>query len=170
MFWKKDKQPNLPKEDNITYPYRFCDVYISDKYKQILFVPHGEVGNGMYAEVDNLIIDTWPCKFKDLQTNIEEVLRRYLAKTTWTKGKWPSFDNSKAKSQQSYETDYIRLTLETDNSRGYRKGEVERIKVSARPTRLDNTYRLTGTAHLVDTQVAQVVLDIFEACMQIRGI
>lgn len=168
MFWKKDKQSNSVKQDNFSHPYRFCDIYISDKYKQILFVPYGKVDNGMYAEVDNLIIDSWPCKFQDLETNIEEVLRRFLPKTIYAKGEWPSFDKSKAKSKKSYESDYIRLRLETDTSRGYGDGEVERIKVTAQPTALDNTYSLTGCTHLLNTEIAQVVLDIFEACMKIR--
>jgi len=169
MFWKKDKQSNSDKEDNFPHPYRFCDLYISDKYKQILFVPYGKVDNGTYAEVDNLIIDNWPCKFQDLETNIEEALKRFSAKTVWIKGKWPSYDNSKAKTQKSYEADYIRLRLETDRNRSYGDGEVERIKVTAQPTSLDNTFHLTGTGHLLDTKIAQIVLDIFEACLKIRN-
>jgi hypothetical protein len=123
----------------------------------------------MYTELDNLIIDNWPCKFQDLEINIEEVLRRSLAKAIYAKGNWPSFERSKAKSQKSYETDYIKLRLETDLSRSYGEGEVERVKVTARPTELDNTYSLTGCGHLLNTKVAQIVIDIFEACMKIRN-
>jgi len=71
MLWKKNKQSNSDKEDKIPYLYRFCDLYISDKYKQILFVPYGKIDNSGYAEVDNLIIDNWPCTFQELETNIE---------------------------------------------------------------------------------------------------
>lgn len=169
MFFIKNKEINRPKADDFPHPRRFCDLYISDKYKEILFVPWGKVDNGMYAEVDNLIIDVWPCKFQDLQQNIENVLKRYLSKTAYVKGKWPSLDNSQAKSQKSFESDYIRIRLETDTSRSYSDGEVERIKVSAQPTALDNTYSLTGCGHLLNTQVAQIVLDIFEACSKIRN-
>ena len=169
MFWKKDKESNSVKEENSPYPYRFGDLYISDKYKQILFVPYGKVDNGTYAEVDNLIIDNWPCKFQDLETNLEAILKRFSAKTILVKGKWPSYDNSKAKTQKSYEADYIRLRLETDRSRSYGDGEVERIKVTAQPTSLDDTFHLSGTGHSLDTKVAQIVLDIFEACLKIRN-
>lgn len=167
MFWKKEKQLSMSETQSLSYPYRFCDLHISEKYKQILFVPFRKVSEGIYAEVGNLIIDSWPCKFADLQVNIEEALSRFST-TAIRQEKWPSFQHSKAKSQQSFEADYIRLRLETDKSRSYKDGEVERIKVTARPTLLDNTYSLTGCAHLIDTKVAQVVIDIFEGCMKIR--
>jgi hypothetical protein len=169
MFWKKNKQPTPDNEDYFPHPYRFCNLFISDKHKQILFVPYGQVDNGMYAEIDNIIVDNWPCKFEDLETNIEVTLKRFSNKITWIKGKWPSYDTSKAKSQQSYETDYISLRLETDRSRSYGDGEVERIKVTAQPTPLDDTYCLTGTGHLLDTKIAQIVIDILEACIKIRN-
>jgi len=163
MFWKKKTQ------DKSSRQRRFCDLYISDKYKQIIFVPYGKADSGLYAEVDNLIIDAWPCKFQDLQTNIEETLNRYLPSTVYVKSKWPSYENSKAKSQKSFESDYIRIRLETDLSRPYGDGEVERIEVSATPTPLDTTFSLVGCTHLLDTKVAQVVLDIFEACLKIQS-
>jgi len=169
MFWKKNKQSNVVKEDNCPYPFRFCDLYISDKHKEILFVPYGKAGNIMHAEVDNIIIDKWPCKFQDLDTNIKEALNRYLTTTIWKKGKRPSYNISKAKTQKSFETDYIRLRLETDRSRNYGEREVERIKVTAQPTLLDNTFKLTGTDHLLDTKIAQIVVDIFDACLKIRN-
>ncbi len=169
MLWTKTIRTNSDKQINLPHPYRFCNLYISDKFKQILFTPFGGLENGMHAEVDNIIVDTWPCKFEDLQTNIEETLRRFSDKAIYVKGKWPSFDNSKAKSHRSFETDYITIRLETDLTRNYGEHEVERIKVSARPTSLDNTYTLNGCGHLIDTKVAQIVLDIFEACLKIRS-
>lgn len=123
----------------------------------------------MYVELDNLIIDKWPCRFQDLQTNIEEALKRFSPTATYIKGKWLGFERSQAKSQRSYETDYIRIRLETDLSRSYEDGEVERIKVTAHPTALDDTYSLVGCTHLLDTKVAQIVVDIYEACMKIKS-
>ena len=169
MFWKRDNKQASANNNHFPHPYRICDICISEKYHEILFVPYGKVENGMHAEVDNLIIAKWPCKFEDLQLNIEEILRRYLSQTTYVKGKWPSFEKSKAKSQKSYETDYVRIRLGTDLSSSYGDGEVERIKVNAQPTLLDNTFSLVGCTHLLDTKVAQVVLDIYEACMKIRS-
>jgi hypothetical protein len=72
-------------------------------------------------------------------------------------------------SQKSFESEYICLRLETDLSRGYGDGEVERIKVSAIPTSLIDSYSLIGYGHLFDTNVAQIVLDIFNACVKIRS-
>lgn len=168
MFWKKDNNLKSPSESTRKYPYRFCNLHISEKYKEILFVPYGKIENGIHAEVDNIIIDTWPCRYEDLQKNIELTLNSYAEKTIWIKGRWPSFDKSKAKSQLSYRSDYVIIRLETDNSKQYGDGEVERIKVTAQPTEIDNTYSLTGTGHLLDTKIAQIVLDIFEACSKIR--
>src|ERR1700704_5823487 len=133
MFWKKRNKATADKEGHFPHPYRFCHIYISYKYNQVLFVPYGKTGNGSYSEVDNLIIDSWPCKFGDLQTNIEEVLKRFLDKHEHVKGKWPSYEKSKAPSQKSFESDYIDLRLETDMARSYEEGEVERIRVSAQP-------------------------------------
>jgi hypothetical protein len=170
MFWKKNKQSSSVKPENFPHPFRFCDLYISDKYKQILFVPYGQADNGTYAEVDNLIIDNWPCNSKDLETNIEEALRRFSPKATWVKGKWPSYDNSKAKSKKSYEVDYVRLTLETDRSRSYGDGEVERIKVTAQPTPLDNTYHLTGTTHLLTRKLHKSFLTFLKLAQKLETI
>jgi hypothetical protein len=169
MLWIGKTRTINDQQINLPHPYRFCKLYISDKFKQILFTPFGKIENGMHAEVDSIIIDTWPCKFEDLQTNIEETLRRFSPKTVYVKGKWPSFDCSKAKSQRSFETDYVTFRLETDLTKNYGEHEVERIKVSAQPTILDNTYSLNGCGHLIDTKVAQIVLDIFEACLKIRS-
>jgi hypothetical protein len=169
MFWKKENKQTLSKDNHFPHPFRFCNLFISEKYHEFLFVPYGKVDNWAHVEVDNLIIDTWPCKFQDLQSNIEEVLKRYLPKTEYIKGKWPSFEKSKAKSKKSFETDYIRIRLETDLSQSYGDGEVERIKVSAQPSVLDNTFSLVGSTHLLDTQVAQIVIDILEACMKLRS-
>ena len=160
----------VTSQDKLPFPVRYCDLYISDKYKQILFVPYGKIDIGINAEVDRVIADSWPCKFQDLQANIEEALNRYLPATTYIKGKWPSYDHSKAKTQKSFELDYLRIRLATDLSREYGEREVERIRVTAQPTPLDTTYQLVGTGHLIDTKIAQIVIDIYEACMKIRGI
>jgi hypothetical protein len=159
---------------NITYPYRHCGVYISTKYKHIMFVPLGRIKNGMSAEHENVISDVWPCDFGKLRENIEEALDRALVAHSnfdpfkYRPGHYPSYDNSKAKSETSFRSEYVLLRVETDNAREYGQGEAERVKVIAHPTSLDTTYRLTGTYHLLDTKVAQLVLDIFEACMKIR--
>jgi hypothetical protein len=158
----------------LAYPSRHCDIYISTKYKQILFVPFGRIKGGMSAEHENIISDVWPCDFGKLQENINEALDRSLVahanfdRVKFGRGNYPSYNNSKAKSESSFQSDYVKLRLETDTSREYGKGEAERIKVTAQPTALETTYRLTGTYHLIDTEVAQLILDIFEACMKIR--
>jgi hypothetical protein len=169
MFWKKEKQIQPIKPENLSRPYRFCIVYISDKYKHIIFVPQGKIIIGAYAELENIIEDVWPCDFGQLQKNIEEALNRFLESTQYIKGNWPSYKNSKAKSQKSFESDYIAVWLETDLSKPYGEKEVERIRVTAHPTLLDNTYCLTGTGHLLDTKIAQILCDIFDACLKIRS-
>ena len=46
---------------------------------------------------------------------------------------------------------------------------MERITVTARPTALDTNYSLVGAGHLLDTKIAQIVIDIAEACDKIRS-
>ena len=167
MFWKKAKEIEQSQQSSLPHPYRACTIYISEKFKQIILVPLGRIAIG-HAELENIITDSWPCDFGQLQSNIEETLNRYQEKTEY-KGIWPSYDNSKSKTQKSFETDYIHFNLETDLSRNYGEKEVERIKVTARPTKLDNTYCLIGTSHLLGTKIAQIVCDIFDACAKIRS-
>jgi hypothetical protein len=158
----------------IIHPYRHCDIYISTKYKHILFVPFGHVRHGISAEHDNVISDTWPCDFGKLQENIEECLKRALVPHVeydhfqYGRGNYPSYNHSKSKSENSFHADYVKLRVETDETRPHSKGEAERIKVTASPSPLEDTYVLTGIYHLMDTKVAQLVLDIFEACTKIR--
>ena len=157
-----------PKKENFfPYPDRYCWLFISAKFKHILFVPLGRIDIGAHVELDNLLSDDWPCNIGKLQSNIEETLNRYLPSTVHVKGQWPSYNNSKAKSQRSFEFDYISIWVATDNSKGYRGGEAERIKISCYPTSLE-TYSLVGIRHLVDTQVAQMVIDIFEGSSKIK--
>ncbi len=153
------------------YPLRACNVYISEKYQQILFVPFGKAETGLHIEQENIITDTWPCKFQDLQINIEEALNRYQPLVPYDKDNhvWRTFDLSKAKTRRSFETDYISIHLSTDTTKEYGSQEKERIRVSAEPTLLENTYSLTGCSHLNDTRIAQITLDIYNACIKIRS-
>lgn len=167
-MFKRTKKPGTEKDAHRSYPDRFCDLYISRKNNQILFVPYGKMDIGAYAEIDDIIIDTWPCDFGKLQANIEATLGKFAPAASFVKGKWPSYEASKATSQRAYESDYIRLRLQTDQSGSYGDGEVERITVTARPTALDTTYSLVGTGHLLDTKIAQIVVDIADACYKIR--
>ncbi|WP_343303795.1 hypothetical protein AAHN97_19710 [Chitinophaga niabensis] len=116
-------------------------------------------------------MDTWPCKFQDLQTNIEEALNRYQPLVPYDKDKsfWHTFDLSKAKTRRSFETDYISIHLSTDTTKEYGSHEIERIRVSAEPSPQDNTYSLAGCSHLVETRIAQITLDIYKACVKIRS-
>lgn len=168
MFWKKSKSSHQAHQNNFPYSHRCCSLYISSKYNQILFVPQGKADIGLYIELENIEADSWPCSFEKLQLNIEDALNKYQSSATYTKGNWPSYNKSNAKSQKSFEFDYISIWLETDLTKEYGKKEVERIKVSAQPSSLDNTYSLVGCGHLLDTKVAQIVIDIFEGCSKIR--
>ncbi|SIO52725.1 hypothetical protein [Chitinophaga niabensis] len=166
MFWNKKKRSQAGK-----YPYRACNIYISEKHQQILFVPFGRADIGLHIEQENVIVDTWPCKFQDLQTNIEEALNRYQLLVPYDKDNlvWHSFDLSKAKTRHSFEADYISLHLSTDTTKEYGSHEKERIRVSAEPNPPDSTYSLTGCSHLTDTRIAQITLDIYDACVKIRS-
>jgi hypothetical protein len=169
MFWRKRDSALPEKKAPPAYPKRYCCLRISTKNRQILFVPFGITDIGIYAELDDIIVDTWPCDFGKLQTNIEATLDKFAPTTNYIKGRWPSYEASKAKSQTAYQADYISVSLDTDHTRPYGEEEVERITVNARPTALDTTYSLVGTSHLLGTSIAQIVVDIAEACDRIRG-
>jgi hypothetical protein len=168
MFNKWKNTAVAEKDNHRSYPYRYCALYISSKNRQILFVPYGKMEIGAFAEIDDVIVDTWPCDFGKLQANIEATLGKFAPVVSYVKGKWPSYEASKATSRRAYESDYIGIRLETDQSKSYGDGEVERITVSAIPTALDTSYSLVGTGHLLDTKIAQIVIDIADACEKIR--
>lgn len=160
MFWKKEM-----KEITI----RSCSLNIGEKYNQILFVPYGQIANGLNVELDDIIIDNWPCDFGDLQENINKTLDKYKPKYIQSDTLWYSQLKSKAKTIKSFETDYLNIHLYTDISRKYGEGEVERISVSTQPSKLEDTYRIIGCGHLIESKVAQIVIDIYNASMKIRN-
>lgn len=61
------------------------------------------------------------------------------------------------------------MSLATDMDREYEQGEVDKIIVKATPVDwTEDTYKLIGENHLVETKFAQVVVDIYNACEKIR--
>ncbi|MEP0266852.1 hypothetical protein [Dokdonia sp.] len=181
MFWKR--KPKIiktsdsyinnenPRED---FPYleRSCQIYISEKYQEILFVPYGKMESWMLKELDAVVVKKWPMDFGDLQNTILTTLDTYeysLPDQEPNIKNWHSFNSSKAKTQRSFKTDYISISLRTDLKTKYGQKEVERIIVETSPFDLNkDSYKLTGTAHLIETGIAQIVLDIFHACLKIK--
>src|SRR5688500_18101044 len=94
--------------------HRMCYLYICARYKEILFVPFGTVNSGVSAEMDDIIVDSWPCNFGKLQENINTTLDKFKSSITYDSNIWPSFRRSKAKSKTSYQNDYIAIRLATD--------------------------------------------------------
>jgi hypothetical protein len=175
MFWNKISDffglGNKTKAETHPYAGRHCWLYISSRYKEILFVPMGKVDPWMSRELDAVIVKPWPISIGELQDTIQATLdncKSPVEKLEPSKDRWFSLKASKAKTQQSLKVDYVLMRLFTDLERPYAKGEVERIKVSAAPFGQSGTYRLTGETHLSETRLAQIVLDIFSACETIR--
>jgi hypothetical protein len=181
MFWKNNKSKPLEfgseekkKRESFPYPERQCWLYISSKYKEILFVPMGKVDAWKTSELDSIIIKEWPLNIGDLQEAIQLTFDRWLESvpdTNPSNENWHSFNKSKAKTQRSFRVDYVQMSLTTDLEREYGEGEVERILVEAYPKNwFEDNYKLVGKNHLMETQVAQVVIDIFKACEKIRTV
>lgn len=181
MFWKnKNKTPESlnfrnkkeNKRDPFPYPERHCWLYMSSKYNEILFVPMGKIDPWRSCELDSVIIKEWPINIGELQDTIRETLDKWtdpVSNVKLSNDNWHSFNASKAKTQKSFQVDYIQMSLTTDMEREYGQGEVERILVKASPKNwTDDNYKLVGKNHLMETQVAQVVIDIFNACEKIR--
>ena len=181
MFWKKRNHlSELPvshqkvETEEAVYPYpeRECWLYISSKYKEILFVPLGRVDKWHSRELDEVLVRDWPMNIGELQECIEQTLNNWkdpVPQQKVDKDHWPSFNSSKARTQHSFHVDYVQILLTTDLERSYQEGEVERILVKAAPFDWnDDNYLLIGRNHLIETQVAQVVLDIINACEKIR--
>jgi hypothetical protein len=181
MLWKKkikiseplkfESETNELRED-FPYPERYCWLYISEKFNEILFVPMGKIDDWKSRELDSVIVKDWPINIGELQKCILEALDKWQDPVPDTKPNnenWHSLNNSKAKTQRSYVVDYVHVRLTTDMKRKYGQGEVERITVEAAPKDwTEDSYNLMGCNHLSETQVAQVVLDIHKACEKIR--
>jgi hypothetical protein len=181
MFWKNRNKIPEPlelevdkgeKREAFPFPERHCWLYISSKYKEILFVPMGKIDPWRSSELDSVVVKEWPMNIGELQDAIQETLDKWIDPIDENKpsnDNWHSFNKSKAKTQRSFKVDYVQMSLTTDLEREYKQGEVERIIVKASPIDWNgDNYKLVGKNHLVETQVAQVVLDIFSACERIR--
>lgn len=181
MFWRNKskisepidfKSDNKVKREALPFPQRRCWLYISSKYKEVIFVPMGKTNTGMSYELNSVVVKEWPLNIGELQQTIHETLDKWtksIVEITPSKNNWHSFNASKAKTQQSFQIDYVQMSLTTDIEKGYEQCEVERIIVTASPKdwQKDN-YKLINIAHLTETLVAQIVLDIFNACEKIR--
>lgn len=89
MFRKKSKENDLNKKEVDQHPYRFCHLYISETYNQILFVPFAKTNSAIstiYAELDSIIIDKWPCDFGHLEQNITATLNKFSNLTEYKFG------------------------------------------------------------------------------------
>lgn len=182
MFWKnKSKLPEPLKFGNekdkkrapFPYPERYCWLYISSKYNEILFVPMGKIDPWRSCELDSVVAKEWPMNIGDLQETIQETLDKWedqMPDIKPSNENWHSYNTSKAKTQRSFSVDYVQMSLTTDLESEYGQGEVERIVIKASPKNWSNdNYTLVGKKHLVETNVAQVVIDIVNACEKIRA-
>lgn len=181
MFWKNKNKISEPlefehsvekKREAFPYQERHCWLYISSKYNEILFVPMGKIDPWKSRELDSIVVKDWPINIGELQDMIQETLDKWtdpVADIKPSNDNWHSFNSSKAKTQKSFQVEYVKMSLTTDLEREYGQGEVERILVKASPKNwTDDNYKLVGKNHLIETQVAQVVIDIFNACEKIR--
>jgi len=180
MFWnKKNIKPvgesvetnGSSKVEHFPFIERRCCLFISSKFKEILFVPVGK-DKISFNELDSIIIKQWPLKIEELQDCIQLTLDKFVQNVEDqppTNENWYSLKNSKAKTQQSFKIEYVQIELKTDMEKEYGPKEVERILINAGPfDNLKTRYKLIGKSHLIDTEVAEVVVEIFNACEKIR--
>ncbi len=178
MFWNKKNKENSTSELNekkdkkTTYSERSCWIYLSEKYNEILFVPIGNTSEWTFRELDKVIIKEWPLKIGELQKCVNITLDNFEQNAIEIENNndnWFSFKNSKAKTQKSFNSDYIVFQLKTDFTREYADGEVERFNVKSSPREWEkDRHYIIGTAHLIDTDIAQLILDINNDCEKIR--
>lgn len=181
MFWKKKVKLPEPlefglnsdeKRERFPYRERYCWIHISSKYDEIVFVPMGKIDHWKFREQDSVIVKKWPLNIGELQNTIQLTLDQWLDSVPDVESSnenWHSFNRSKAKTQRSFQTDYVDIRLATDMAREYGQNEVERIIVEASPKNwTDDSYKLIGRDHLIETRIAQLIIDIFKACEKIR--
>jgi len=179
MFWKKkniEVSTTKTQENNkklSSYPERSCWLYLSEKYNEILFVPIGNISPWRSRELNKVIVKEWPLKMEELQNCVHITLDNFkpnVAEIENNNDNWFSYKKSKAKSQKSFKLDYVVFQLKTDFARNYEEGEVERfnIKSSSREWEKDRHY-FTGTAHLIDADIAQLIVAINKDCQKIRS-
>lgn len=182
MFWKRKSKLPAPLEfdqkENKTrepFPYseRYCWLYISSRYEEILFVPMGKIDAWKSRELDAVVAKKWPLNIGELQDTIQETLDKWIDSVpdvNPSNDNWHSYNSSKAQTQKSFQVDYVQIRLTTDMERDYGPSELERIIVNASPQNWEtDNYQLIGKSHLLETKVAQIVLDIFSACEKIRA-
>ena len=132
----------------------------------------GRIDPWKSRELDTIVVKEWPLNIGELQDTIQETLDKWIDPVDDIKpsnDNWHSFNKSKAKTQNSFNVDYVQMCLTTDMGREYGQREVERIIIEASPKKWhEDNYKLIGRNHLMDTQVAQVVIDIYNACEKIR--
>ncbi len=181
MFWKnrvKISEP-LKLESEVTspreafpFPKRQCWVYISSKYKEVVFVPMGEITPYKSKELNSVITKEWPLNIGELEESIRLTLDKWennVPDSELSTNNWHSFNRSKAKTQQSFTVNYVPICLTTDLDKEYGISEAERIIVKGSPKEWHKTnYKIVGESHLLETHVSQTVLDIFNACEKIR--
>ncbi|MBK8343054.1 MAG: hypothetical protein IPL12_06820 [Bacteroidetes bacterium] len=114
MFWnKKNIKPigesvetnGSGKVEHFPFIERRCWLFISSKFKEILFVPVGETDKFSFIELNSIIIKPWPLNIEELQDCIQLTLDKFGQKIEDqppTNENWYSLKNSKAKTQQSF--------------------------------------------------------------------
>lgn len=132
----------------------------------------GEIDPWKSRELEEVIAEKWPINIEKLQDLIDRTLDNWKSSVNdikSSKENWHSYNTSKAKSQRSFKVDYVPINLRTNVDRQYGEKEAERIIVESSPKNwIEDNYKITGEEHLLDTQIAQLVLDVFNACEKIR--
>ena len=175
MFWRKKHIREIDishLEAGIPiYRPRSCKVKISSKYNQVLFIPFGKMESWITKELKFVITDNWPLDIATFQNHLGLTLDHYKSNLKDEEASneiWYSYKVSKAKSQHSFEVDYVSLIFESIDKE-YSDGEAEEIKVSAIPRKGLDYFSLTCQRHMVGIEVSQMAYDIFSACEKIRG-
>lgn len=166
--WVFSKNGTIPSP----YPELLARIYISEKFKEILFVPMGCIEDSfgsLFMETFDIISDTWPCDFGELQNNIEILLSSYKTSMPRHDTMWPAHQASRSKTRKAFSEHYILFHLRSDDKRLYYPGEGERIFVRTQASPLETTYYMVALESREGPKLAQAIVDMFDACMKIRS-
>jgi hypothetical protein len=143
---------------------KHCSVYISDKHEQIIIAPLLANKAGIIYEQENCRTMPKSAVFSELGTEIINSMNLFSIKdTNLTEAKrtdWPSYKHSKSKSVQTFEQEYINISVDSSNEYNLI------IEIEASPYK-NSELKIKSTLSFYEDkeEIGKRIMQVFEACL-----